>query len=269
MRAIICIQARMTSSRLPGKVLMPLAHAPLLERMIERVQAARVGAKIVVITSRDRADDPIASLCRRLGIECFRGHRTDLLDRHYQAAKHYEATIVAKIPSDCPLIDPSVIENVFRAFYEHPCDYASNLHPASYPDGNDVEVFTFDALEQAWNEATQDFEREHTTPFLWERPDRFTIVNRAWESGFQYSMTHRWTIDYPEDFEFIRTVYDYLWKPERPVFSMNDILVLLSEHPEIEKINATYRGVNWYRNHLDALHTIGSNETRTLQDELT
>jgi spore coat polysaccharide biosynthesis protein SpsF len=264
MNTLICIQARMSSSRLPGKVMLTLAGAPLLERMIERVRAARVNATIAVLTSTETDDNAIETLCRKIEVECFRGHLTDLLDRHYQAARNYRAEIIAKIPSDCPLIDPNIIEQVFAKYKESEFDYVSNLHPATYPDGNDVEVFSFGALEDAWKNADKNFEREHTTPFIWERPERYHAGNARWETGKDYSMTHRWTIDYPDDYKCIRTIYDHLWNPDQPIFSMEDILDLLEQYPEIAAINARYDGVNWYRNHLKELHTIAPHQTRTI-----
>ncbi len=265
MNTIICIQARTSSSRLPGKVLKPLAGATLLERMIERVKAATITAEIVVLTSHQSEDDPIVQIAQKLGVRCFRGHLTDLLDRHYQAAVQFEADTVAKIPSDCPLIDPQIIRTVFDKFNEGGCDYVSNLHPATYPDGNDVEIFTSDALEEAWRDGKLDYEREHTTPFMWEQPERFRIGNVEWESGLDLSMTHRWTIDYPEDYEFIRSVYDRLWSPEHSIFTMEDILELLAQYPELAAINAKYVGVNWYRHHLGSLQTIGPEQTKILE----
>jgi len=266
MNKLICIQARMTSSRLPGKVLLPLAGAPLLQRMTERVQAANVDATIAVVTSMERSDDRITDLCEDIGVEYFEGHLTDVLDRHYQAAKHFGADVIAKIPSDCPLIDPAIINRVFEEFDKGGYDYVSNLHPATYPDGNDVEVFTFDTLKGAWTDATKDFEREHTTPFLWERPERFRLGNVAWETGLDHSMSHRWTIDYPEDYEFISRVCSELGSKDR-IFSMQDILDLLLREPSLCSINARYVGVNWYRKHLDALKTIGAEQTKILEEE--
>ncbi len=256
----------MSSSRLPGKVLKPLAGAPLLQRMLERVQEASIDSDIWVITSEQPEDDAIESLCKTLHTTCYRGHPTDLLDRHYQAACVHGAEIIAKIPSDCPLIDPKVIEQVFSHFRLSDFDYVSNLHPATYPDGNDVEIFQFSVLEEAWHKAQKEFEREHTTPFIWERPERYHIGNVVWDTGLDYSMSHRWTIDYPEDHEFIRTIYDYLWDPEDPMFSLEDILYFLQSHPEVSTINAQYAGVNWYRNHLSELHTITADQTRIIEN---
>lgn len=185
-RVVTIVQARTGSTRLPNKVLRPLAGAPLLARMVERVRAARLAGTVVVATTTEPGDDPIADLCRAAGLACFRGDPLDLLDRHYQAALAYAATAVVKIPSDCPLIDPTIIDRVLGHFLDHPgaFDFVSNLHPASYPDGNDVEVMTLEALATAWREATRPLEREHTTPYLWENPDRFRIGNVLWETGW-------------------------------------------------------------------------------------
>lgn len=248
--------------------MLPLAGKSLLERMIERVRAAKIDGEIVVITSAEPSDDQIHRLCKHTDTLCFRGHLTDLLDRHYHAAMKYGATVVAKIPSDCPLIDPAVVRRVFDKFHSGNFDYVSNLHPATYPDGNDVEVIRFSTLKQTWREAKHNFEREHTTPFIWERPERFRIGNVTWETGLNFSMSHRWTIDYPEDYEFIRAVFDHLRKPKRPIFSMQDILELIEAHPEIADLNSRYRGVNWYRNHIHELRTVMPEQTRILEPEL-
>ncbi len=264
MRKLVVVQARTGSSRLPRKILMPLQGKPLLQRMLERVQAASTPFDLVVATTYEPEDDAVRTLCRSLQVDCFSGHPTDLLDRHYRAAVERHADVVVKIPSDCPLIDPAVIDRVLGFFLQHhnEFDYVSNLHPATYPDGNDVEVMTMETLTTAWREATRDFEREHTTPFIWERPERFRIGNVAWETGLNYSMSHRWTIDYPEDYAFIARVYDELWTEEKPIFSMQDILRLLEAKPDIAAMNAQYAGVNWYRHHAGELRTVTEAEYR-------
>jgi spore coat polysaccharide biosynthesis protein SpsF len=226
---------------------------------------ACLAGTVVVATTTEAADDAIAALCTTHGLECFRGNALDLLDRHYQAARHYGADVVLKIPSDCPLIDPAVIDEVV-GYYLHFADrydFVSNLHPATFPDGNDVEVMPFIALETAWREAQRPLEREHTTPFFWENPSRFRLGNVEWDTGLDYSMSHRWTIDYPEDYDFIKTVYDALY-PRNPNFGLDDILLLLKQRPDIARLNARYTGVNWYRNHLDELKTVDSSQTRTV-----
>lgn len=260
-RIVTVIQARTGSSRLPGKVLLDLVGQPLLLRMVERVQAARWAGTIVVATTVEPSDDPIEALCLQHGLRCYRGSMEDLLDRHYQAGRLWNADAVAKIPSDCPLIDPAVIDRVFEYFLQNNFDYVSNLHPATYPDGNDVEIMTMSALETAWKEAQRPFEREHTTPFIWENPDRFSIGNVHWETGLDYSMTHRWTIDYPEDYAFIRAVYEELY-PKNPRFGLQDVLDLTARRPDIFALNSRYAGVNWYRHHLHELKTITADQTR-------
>ena len=264
MNIVVVIQARTGSSRLPNKVLMPLAGKPLLERMIERVRAATTISEIVVATTTEAGDEPIRELCRATGTACYSGHPTDLLDRHVRAGYATGAEDVVKIPSDCPLIDPAVIDRVisFAITQRSAYDFVSNLHPATYPDGNDVEFVPLPVLEIAWREATRPFEREHTTPFLWERPERFRIGNVEWETGLNYSMSHRWTIDYPEDYAFLAAVYDALWTPERPVFPMGEILAYVEQNPAVAALNARYAGENWYRHHLDELTTIHRNQTR-------
>lgn len=262
---VTVIQARTGSSRLPNKVMRPLLGRPLLARMVERVQAVKVAGTVVVATTLKAEDDPIEALCRKQGFRYFRGHPTDLLDRHYRAGQQFHADAVVKIPSDCPLIDPRVINRVLEAYLERPraYDYMSNLHPPSYPDGNDVEVIAMPALQIAWLEATRELEREHTTPFLWENPDRFRLHNVTWERGLDYSMSHRWTIDYPEDYDFIRAVYEELY-PYNPLFGLDDVLELLERRPDIAALNAKYAGINWYRHHLGELRTIQAGRTRTV-----
>ena len=263
-KTLVVVQARTGSSRLPGKVLLPLAGKPLLLRMVERVLHAQSDFEVVVATTTDPQDDTVVDLCRGK-VPCFRGHPTDLLDRHVMAAREAKADVVLKIPSDCPLIDPAVIDEVLT-FYRHNVasfDYVSNLHAATYPDGNDVEVLPMPVLEEAHRLATKPHEREHTTPFVWDQPARYRVGNVRWKTGRDYSMSHRFTIDYPEDYAFISAVYDALHVEGR-AFSLGDILALLEERPQLMTLNAAYAGVNWYRNHLGDLQTITPNETRRL-----
>jgi spore coat polysaccharide biosynthesis protein SpsF len=263
LNVITVVQARTNSTRLPGKVLLPLLGQPLLLRMVERLHAARLAGVVVVATTTDLVDDPIEALCLAESIPCFRGHPTDLLDRHVRAGQWLEADAVVKIPSDCPLIDPAVVDRVIGEFLRHPgrYDYVSNLHPASYPDGNDVEIMSMTALETAWREAQRDFEREHTTPFLWEQPERFCLGNVRWGGGRDLSMIQRWTLDYREDYLLIKAVFEALY-PRNPRFGLGDILALLERRPELMEINRRHVGVNWYRHHLHELRTISVAETQ-------
>lgn len=266
-RVVTVVQARRSSTRLPDKVLSEVAGAPLLVRMLERVLRARTVGQVVVATTTASEDDAIVRVCQRLPVAVFRGHPTDLLDRHLAAAREHAADLVVKIPSDCPLIDPEVVDLVIGRALAQPerWDYVSNLHPASWPDGNDVEVMTRDALETAWRVADRDFEREHTTPFIWERPHQFRLGNITWPGGRDYSMSHRFTIDYAEDLAFIRAVYGRL-HPHDPTFGLEAILALLDEEPTLRQLNACHLGVNWYRHHLDQLTTVSPHETRVMDD---
>jgi len=257
-KILLIIQARRGSSRLPDKILLPLKEKPLLLRMYERVEAAKVKKEIVIATTTEKEDDVIAELCKVNNINCFRGDPLDLLDRHYKAALEYKADVVVKIPSDCPLICPDVIDNVLGYYLENEneFDFVSNLHPASHPDGNDVEVIPIDILKTAWEEAKQNFEREHTTPFIWDNPERFRIGNVEWDTGLDFSKSHRFTIDYKEDYDFISRIYDELYD-EKKVFTLCDIMMLLDRKPEIKKLNDMHAGEYWYDGVVGSLKTIG------------
>jgi spore coat polysaccharide biosynthesis protein SpsF len=267
-KVVTIIQARVSSTRLPKKVLLPLVGEPLLVRMAERVMAASLVGEVVVATSTSEEDNTIENVCRQKSIKIYRGSKLDLLDRHYQCALKYKADVVVKIPSDCPLIDSATIDEVLNKFLNsnEDFDYVSNLHPATFPDGNDVEVMSFAALENAWVNAHAKMELEHTTPYIWENPNKFKIGNVTWEMGLDYSMSHRWTIDYLEDYQFINQVYHELY-PTKKCFTINDILKLLMDKPELQEINKKWVGVNWYRNHLHELKTIKKEQTR-LEEEL-
>jgi spore coat polysaccharide biosynthesis protein SpsF len=256
-KIVTIIQARMSSTRLPGKVMREVLGRPLLALMAERVMNSKLAGTVVIATTSGREDDVIEELCAAENLDCFRGDKDDLLDRHYKAAISYNADIVVKIPSDCPLIDSEVIDKVIeshiRNLYSY--DYVSNLHPATYPDGNDVESITFSALHRAWKNACKDYELEHTTPYIWDNPGKFKTGNVLWETGLDYSNTHRWTLDYEEDYEFIRAVYEKLYTADKK-FTLYDIIRLMEDRKEIGLINSMHLGVNWYRNHLNELKTI-------------
>jgi len=262
---VIIVQARMSSTRFPNKIMKTVLDEPVLFRQLERIAAIQHSVQLVVATSQQPEDDMILKACQEREYACMRGNLNDLLDRHYQIAKYLKADTVIKIPSDCPLIDTDVIDQTISFYLENinKYDFVSNLHPATFPDGNDVEIMTFDCLERTWHEATKQLEREHTTPYIWENSDKFKCANVPWETGLDYSMSHRFTLDYKEDLDFIRAVYEKLY-PRNPNFSLSDILELLDEHPEIYEINAQYAGVNWYRNHLDELKTVGASNTKII-----
>lgn len=258
MKTLVVVQARMGSHRLPGKVMLPLAGRPLLERMLQRLLAARFPFQLCVATSTAAEDEPIRQLSRRLSVAVVSDHPTDLLQRHIAAGRAFGADVVAKIPSDCPLIDPAVVDRVLGhyAALAGELDFVTNLHPPSWPDGNDVEVMTMRVLEIAGAEAKQPFEREHTTPFIWERPKRFRIGNVSWGAGRDLSKTHRLTIDHPEDYELIRRIYDELCTSARPIFDLPDILALIAQKPELMRINERWSGHSWHLAELGRLKSV-------------
>ncbi len=176
-QAIAIIQGRMNSSRLPGKVLKPIAGRPMLCHVMDRTASAETINEVIVATSDDPSDDPIELTCSREGYLCYRGSQFDVLDRFYQAASLADASVIVRITADCPLIDPGVIDRTVRAFFEQGADFAANRLPPpykrTYPIGLDVEVCSFTALERAWNEAKLPHEREHVMPYLYDQPGRF------------------------------------------------------------------------------------------------
>lgn len=233
MKTLIVVQARMTSTRLPGKVLLPLADEPMLTRLIERLRRVHRADGIVIATTTNAADDPIAALCNTLGVPCFRGSELDVLSRYADAARMHDADVVVRITSDCPLIDPELIDRVIATYLEGDSDYVSNMLPPTWPYGMAVEVFSSAVLQQAHAEATQAAEREHVTPFIYWRPERFRLGNV--ESPVNLSH-QRWTVDTPEDYELVRRLFEAL-HPAKPDFTQADILALLDAHPDWSVIN--------------------------------
>jgi len=259
---VTVVQARTGSTRLPAKVLRPVAPGlPVLALQIRRLRQAHLAGELVVATTTDTSDDPILDLARAEGVAVVRGHPTDLVSRHLLASRRFEADVVVKVPSDCPLVDPKVIDAVIGRYLAGSFDYASNLHPPSWPDGQDAEAMSREALEIVDAEATRPWEREHTTPYLWEHPERFRLANVAWVRDC--STTHRVTLDYPEDLDLIRSVVSDLG----PYASIADITYHLDSRPRLRDLNAAYRGVNWYRHHLAELRTVGAGDTRPAPGE--
>ena len=252
------IQARTGSTRLPGKILLPIMGRPVLSWMLERVAAARELDELVVATTSLAEDEPIRALAADLGVTCLSGHATDLLDRHLKVARARSADALVKIPSDCPLIDPRAIDLVVGHFRRnHPrLAFVSNLHPPTWPDGNDVEVLRVDVVEEAWCLATRTFQREHTTPFIWDQPERFALDNVAWPTGLDLSASHRLTLDYQEDFQLIAEVFTALYRPTKPPFSTEEIVAYLDAHPEVRALNARHLGSSWISGHTAELNTL-------------
>jgi len=253
-RTIIYVQCRTGSSRFPGKILKKINGVPYLKLLIERIRKSKKADDVIVITTNQKEDDVLVDLCNYNSLPYFRGSAYDLLDRHYQANKIFKADYVVKVPSDCPFADPEIIDDVISVIHSSSLiDYASNYHPPTFPDGLDVEVARSDVLEIAWSTAQESHEREHTFPYIWDNPEMFNIFNLINNKGNMFK-THRWTLDYPEDFNFIESIYKEFDYSNN--FYFDDLIKLLLEKPFLAKINAMHNGVNWYRNVPTKLRTI-------------
>jgi spore coat polysaccharide biosynthesis protein SpsF len=222
----------MGSTRLPGKVLKDICGDSMLARVVSRTKQAQKITAVVVATSDRILDEAIVSECKRLGVPFFRGSEDDVLDRYYQTALRFKADIVVRITSDCPLIDPTIIDLVVNAFLDKSPDYASNALVKAYPRGLDVEVLTLSALTRAWIEAKKPYQRVHVTPYIYENPDFFKLLTVGAYSDLS---DYRWTVDTPEDLEFVRGIYAHLGCKSN--FSWHDILELCNKEPSLVKLN--------------------------------
>jgi len=232
-KIVAIIQARVGSTRLPRKVLRRIAGKPMLWHVIERVKRARLVDAVVVATTEKREDSVVEKIAKECGVECFRGSEEDVLDRYYRAAERFGADVVVRITADCPLIDPELIDRAIELFLSGNFDYVSNTLPPTYPDGLDVEVFSFNALEKAWRMARMASEREHVTPYIRNHPEIFTLGNLKSEVDLSHM---RWTVDRIEDLEFVREVYRELYRKGKN-FHMKEVLRLLEDKPELAEIN--------------------------------
>ena len=230
------LQARMSSTRLPGKVLRPIMGRPMLALQIERIRRSAHIETLLVATSTEPSDAPIAELCAKENILCHRGSLNDVLDRFYTGAKQYKPAHVVRLTGDCPLVDPVIIDTVIDYHLEHGCDYTSNCRPPTYPDGLDAEIFRYSVLETAWKEAKETYQREHVTPFIWQQPDRFKLGNVTNKKDLS---DLRWTVDRAEDFVVVTEIYTSLY-PKQPAFGFMEILTFVHSHPEIQKLNAGF-----------------------------
>jgi spore coat polysaccharide biosynthesis protein SpsF (cytidylyltransferase family) len=223
----------MGSTRLPGKVMADVAGKPLLKHVLDRVGRIHGVDQVVLATASSEQARPLIQLAKDCTVEVFVGSENDVLDRYYQAALAFTAEAIVRITADCPLLDPAVSSCVVERFVQGTYDYVSNIHPPSFPDGLDTEVFSFWALERAWREGILASEREHVTPYIWKNHGKFRIFNVANDRDLS---SLRWTVDESADLEFVRAVYSRLSQNASP-FGMQKVLGLLSEHPEIQSIN--------------------------------
>jgi len=245
-KTIIFIQCRTGSTRFPGKILSKINGKSYLEILYKRIKRTKRVDEVVIITTNLIQDNEIEDLCKVINAPIYRGSNEDLLDRHYQANKIFKGDFVVKIPSDCPFSDPNINEEIISVIQNSSSiEYASNYHPPTFPDGLDIEIARSDILERAWHEAKQSHEREHTFPYIWDNPEKFNLYNHINKLGNMFK-THRWTMDYQEDLDFVKQVYKEFNFSED--FFFEDILKLLKEKPNLKKINAKFNGINWYRN---------------------
>lgn len=225
--AVAILQARMSSTRLPGKVLKPLVGRPMIERQIERLRRCVTLQRIIVATSTEPSDDPLADHLTGLGVDLFRGSLTDVLDRYLGAARAFDVTgQVVRLTADCPLADPQVIDDCVRLHADLGVDYVSNGRQRTYPHGLDVEAFDMAALVASAAETRDPYDREHVTPFIYRHPQRFSVAALTQETDESHL---RWTVDTPDDYAFVERVYAALY-PENPAFTSDDVRRLPFAH---------------------------------------
>jgi len=234
----LLLQARMGSSRLPEKILLPVLDKQLLKLTIERINQSKFVEEVILLIPDASTDDILESFAIDEKIKFFRGNEKNCLDRHYQAAKYFDIDVFAKTTSDCCLIDSRVIDEVIELYFSKSpdCDYVSNICPPTFPDGLDIEVFNFSTLEKTWELAKSDFDKEHTTTFIRNNPNLFKIINHE-HSKSNLFKKYRWCLDFEDDYLFIKTIFEKLYLNNNN-FSMENILELLDNNKEINMINS-------------------------------
>ncbi len=234
------IQARMNSSRLPGKVLIDVCGTPELVHVVRRVIRAKTVDRVIVATTDTKSDDPIERCCIENNICFYRGSENDVLDRFYKAALEFnvsENDYIVRVTADCPFIDADVIDKVINAAIKSKRDYVSNTIKPTYPDGLDIEVFTFKTLKYAWENAFLKSEREHVTPYIYKNPEKFSLLN---VEGLEDLSELRWTLDEKDDLDVILSVYNELYFKDN-FFGLRDIIKLFRERPDIFSKNMSYK----------------------------
>lgn len=239
MRTVAIVQARMTSSRLPGKILRPILGRPMLELLLERLQRARRLDGVVVATTTNRADDAVEELALRMDVGCFRGSESDVLERVLRAARAHAVDVIVEITGDCPLVDPEVVDAVVDAYREAEVDYASNTLRRTFPRGFDTQVFSTRVLEDVARLTGDPLDHEHVSLYIYEHPDRYVLRNV--DSGLPETFWDlRLTVDAIEDFTLVSEVFQCLY-PTRPSFGLRDVVELLASRPELIEINRHIR----------------------------
>ncbi|PKP60159.1 MAG: acylneuraminate cytidylyltransferase [Candidatus Altiarchaeales archaeon HGW-Altiarchaeales-2] len=233
---VAIIQARTSSTRLPGKVFLKLKGKLLIWHVFNRISYSKYINEFVLCTSTDKSDDELENFAKISGIKCFRGSLNNVLERFYFAAKKYQADIIVRVTADDPFKDPKVVDKAIKILMENDFDYVSNTIKPTYPEGLDIEVFTFEALEMAYKEAKLHSEKEHVTPYIWKNDKTFNICNFVNKNNIS---NLRFTLDYEEDFKLTEIIYDELYR-DWNIFYLEDILNFLSKNPEITKINSKF-----------------------------
>ena len=235
----------MGSSRLPGKVLMNVEGTSMIKFMYDRVKQSKLVDKIILATTINEIDNPVFDLCKKENILCFRGSENDVLDRYYKAALPYNPQIIVRLTADCPLIDPKLIDKTINLFIENKVDYASNTVPPDikkFPDGSDVEVFSFENLKKSWINSKDPKEREHVTFYFWKSNNNFTTA--LLENKYNWGK-YRITIDYEEDFILFKKIVNRL-KEKNKFGYTEEIIEILENEPDLFEINSKYTyGLNW------------------------
>lgn len=229
----VMIQTRTGSNRLPGKVLSNIENKSMIWHVINRVKKIKSVQQISLITTKEKDDQVLLQIAENEGIIGFAGSTKDVLDRHYQCALKINADPIIRITSDCPLIDPFIVEDMLQFYLKNDFDYVSNVYPPTYPDGLDTEIFSFNTLKNTAQNAKLNSEREHVTPYITKHPDLFKIYNFKNDKDLS---NIRLTVDQKEDLELIRQIYSMM--NSKPNFALNDILNLISKKPELLKINS-------------------------------
>lgn len=233
------IQARVGSTRLPGKIMKDLSGREVLWHAVERALLAKSADRVMVATTTNPEDDAVEKFCRKHNFLFYRGSDENVLERYYWAAKQFGADIIVRITADCPLIDPKTMDLCVEKFKKSGCDYISNVVPGprTFPRGLDVEVFSFGALEKAHKNAGEIYEKEHVTPYIWENKNGEFKVGETVTASAEYARNYRLTIDYPEDFELIKKIYQSLYR-NNEIIDIRDAIDFLDKNPAIAKINA-------------------------------
>ncbi|MFH1957621.1 MAG: glycosyltransferase family protein [bacterium] len=227
------VQARLSSERLPGKVLLPLSRKPVLWHVLKRLKSCRKLDCVILATSTEKSDRKLKKVADELGIPVFFGSLNDVLARYYYAAKKYGLDNIVRVTADCPVIDPGIVDEVVERFIKGGFDYYGLS--GDFPDGLDVTVYSFKALEEAFKETILPSEREHVAgAFIEKSKDRFKVGGYK---KFRNKVNYRWTIDEPEDYEFLKAIFDELCKEDKKNFTYQDIFKLLRRKPELAKIN--------------------------------